>query len=70
MHPYLAVIIQPVEGQVLDPNRCPLIVDLSPRTINYVSDLVGYHEFQVLTHLQYRIILPEKSTRQQGHSHN
>ena len=49
MNPYLAIIIQPVEGEVLDPNRRPLIVDLPPRTINYVSDLVGYHKFQVLT---------------------
>ena len=71
MNSYLAIIIQPVEREVLDPDRCPLIIDLPPRTIDYVGDLVGYHEFQVLPPcFQLRLALPERNTRRLGTGHH
>jgi hypothetical protein len=40
----LSIIIQPIEGQVFDTYRRPLVEDLSACTIDYMSDLVCNYE--------------------------
>ena len=42
---YLSIIVKPVKGEVFNSYRRPLIIDLSSRAIDYVSDFVSYDEF-------------------------
>lgn len=44
----LILLVEPVELQVGDPNRLPVIGYLPPGAIDYMSNLVGHHEFKVL----------------------
>ncbi len=45
---YLVVLVEPVVGLVEDPDGLPMVWYLPPRTVNYVRDLVGPNELQVL----------------------
>lgn len=37
----LSIIIEPIEREVLDTNRRPLVFYLPPRAVNYMRDLVN-----------------------------
>ena len=41
----LVLLIEPVESEVLNPDVGPLVLNLTPRTIDDLGDLVGHYEF-------------------------
>ena len=51
---YLAVVVHPMEGEIIYPDEFPAVGDLTPASVDDVHHLVCHQELQVLPPSQHQ----------------